>query len=250
MIIENTETPAGTKPPLNTENMEPNTLSSEPPVKKLAKFSQNFQETPSLPAKYPMSVTPKGMPTIVAPRIPKIIEPLTLSLSRIAMRNKPLNATIAVFVAANTGLPSLTTWSPQLVKSTKPTCVKSLVTIIPALWKPIYAINKPIPMEIALLTATGIPSKISSRKVLPLILISESAKKIRPDMKTSINTCPTVNLIPLPLASKNVQPPIRPPAMELRPMPDACASGIFAKKAIKSVPITAPIAVAINTDAQ
>ena len=121
MITVNTLPPSGTRPSLNTSIKERNTEFS--PAKKLAKFSQNFQEMPPSPARIFRSVTPKGMPTMVAATIPMIMEPFTFSLSRTAIRNKPIKATIAVFAAKEAGLPSFTICSPQLVKSTKPTWV-------------------------------------------------------------------------------------------------------------------------------
>ena len=71
IITVNTE-PAG-NPPLKTSVKDKNTLFSPP--KKFAKFSQNFQETPPLPERTDKSVTPRGIPTIAAPKIPKMIEP-------------------------------------------------------------------------------------------------------------------------------------------------------------------------------
>ena len=112
--------PSG-KPSVNTLVNEKNTLFSPP--KKLAKFSQNFQETLPSPARTERLVTPRGIPTIVAPIIPKITEPLTLSLSSIAIRNKPIRQTSADLAANAGGLPTFTICSPHFVKSTKPTCV-------------------------------------------------------------------------------------------------------------------------------
>mgnify|MGYP002509212160 CR=1 FL=1 len=68
-------------------------------VKKFAKFSQNFQETPPLPFSTERSVTLSGIPMRVAPIMPKMIEPFTLSLSRSAIKNSPESATTAVFAA-------------------------------------------------------------------------------------------------------------------------------------------------------
>ena len=109
-----------------------------------------------------------------------------------------------------------------------------------------YAMNKPIPTEIAPLTATGIPSKMSSRKLLPLILIVDKSKKIIPEISTIINAWPIVKL--KLYDTKPTPPPIIPPTSELRPIPEACAKGIFARNAISKVPITAPNAVAMKID--
>lgn len=45
-------------------------------------------------------------------------------------------------------------------------------------------------------------------------------------------------------------PPITLPTVEFKPIPDACAKGILANKAINNVPIKAPIAVAMKTEDQ
>ena len=63
-----------------------------------------------------------------------------------------------------------------------------------------------------------------------------------PDMSTMSIAVPNENVL------LYVQPPTIPPSAAFSPMPGACASGILANNAIKSVPISAPSAVAINTD--
>ncbi len=89
-----TVTPAGANelPEPNTPRNEANTLSLP---KKLAQFSQNFQEISPLPARTEGSVTPTKPPNKVAPIIPKITEPLTLSLSSIAIIKRPTKHTAA-----------------------------------------------------------------------------------------------------------------------------------------------------------
>ena len=63
-----------------------------------------------------------------------------------------------------------TTIKPKIVtqvepeKLPKPTSVDLLATISPPPWRPIKAINKPIPAEIAAFRSAGMASMINSRK--------------------------------------------------------------------------------------
>ena len=64
---------------------------------------------------------------------------------------------------------------------------------------------------------------------------------------------PLIKISNIALPNENANPNAPPriePTIEFSPIPDAWARGILASKAINKVPITAPRAVAINTDDQ
>ena len=107
-----------------------------------------------------VSVTPRGIPIIVVSRMEYRIAPLTLNTSRIPVIARPISASSG---------------APEVI------CPRSrrllLAVTIPALSRPIRAINSPIPTLIALFNGAGIALIILSRngdsviirKITPLI---------------------------------------------------------------------------------
>ena len=110
-------------------------------------------------------VTPNGIPMIVVTRIPIRIPPFTLYAVRIAVTTKPMNATIAV-----------------LLVMLRPTSVAPLSTMIPAFWRPMNAIKRPIPTPIAFLRFAGIELTIAS-----LTLNAVRIRKMTPSQKIAVS---------------------------------------------------------------
>ena len=130
-----------------------NAARNEPPLdasieKKFSKCNQNFQVSSDI------LVTPiAGMqPKRVAAKIPIITAPLMLKCERIAITIKPNKQTRAGPTATisheEKGTKSITVPSPTITK--------------PAFARPIKAMNKPIPTEIAFLIDSGIALYIIS----------------------------------------------------------------------------------------
>ena len=112
------------------------------------------------------SVTPKGIPMMVAASIPISSAPLTFLENNTPMITRPMIQTSG---PAEAMLPTVTR-------------VASEPTTIPAFLKPISAIKKPIPAEIARFRLTGILLMIASRMLVPVRRI-----KITPSRKTAVS---------------------------------------------------------------
>ena len=120
----------------------------------------------------------------------------------------------------------------KTLKETRFTSVLASSTITLAFCKPINAINKPRPTLIALRTSSGMALKMCFLSPVAVRIMNITPSK-------SVNTIQLANVKPVfSLHSVNT-------IKALTPIPEACASGIFARKAIKNVPTIAPSAVAM-----
>lgn len=112
------------------------------------------------------------------------------------------------------------------------TRVVGLMTTIPAFFRPIKAINMPIPADIANLRFLGMHSRIISLTLKKVIRM----KRI-PSTSITANDCSHVN--PMPWHKVNAK-------KAFNPTLGACANGSFAIKASKRVAIADTIAVDEN----
>ena len=132
-----------------------------------------FMENP------PNEVTPSGTPTIVATRMPMIIEPLILRACSAPITTSPTSATSADATSP------CSSGSPHLEKSISATSVELFETTSPAFFSPISARNRPIPALIAPRTHGGIARTHASRKPIAVITINRI-----PEIKTIASSCP------------------------------------------------------------
>ena len=132
-----------------------------------------FMENP------PNEVTPSGTPTIVATRMPMIIEPLILRACSAPITTSPTSATSADATSP------CSSGSPHLEKSISATSVELFETTSPAFFSPISARNRPIPALIAPRTHGGIARTHASRKPIAVITINRI-----PEIKTIASACP------------------------------------------------------------
>ena len=98
------------------------------------------------------------------------MEPFTFLICKIAMIKVPMTANRAQMPAV---------WK-SAVKSMTVTRVESEFTTIPAFWKPMKAMNRPIPTDTPLFNCMGMALKIASRT-----LVRDRRIKTRPSTKTA-----------------------------------------------------------------
>ena len=111
-------------------------------------------------------VMPRGMPMMVVTMMPMSSAPVTLRTISTAEKMMPKHASS----------------TPGVCRSPKATRVASLLTTMPADFKPIRAMNSPIPGEMALRSTSGMASTIFWRRP-----VSVSSMKMRPSRNTAVS---------------------------------------------------------------
>ena len=158
-------------------------------------------------------VTPSGMPAITATMMPMSKEPGT---------SRAASATV-------TKIEMMPTINAGEVTLPRPITVLSPATMMPASARPISAMNRPKPTEIAWRRTTGIASMIASRK---------------PQTTSSKMTMPSRKMTPMATRqSPSHTVVVMPATMALMPRPDAQASGRLAKTPMQMVMMPAPMQV-------
>ena len=140
--------------------------------------SANFW--PMFMSKLAKEVTPRGIPTMVAARMPIRMLPLTRLTCRAAMTTRPNRATRGGNTVVARSAPSF-----HAAKLARPTRVPALATTIPALFMPMMVMNRPIPAVIADLTDSGIASTIAIR-----IPVTVRTRQMIPDSRTMARAPP------------------------------------------------------------
>ena len=143
----------------------------------------------------------------------------------------------APFTLYASKIPAIT--KPMIASNAVPEVISPSVKIappwitMPAFTRPMNAMKRPIPTEIAFLMFCGIELMIASRT-----LKNDNKMKIRPSKNTAVNA----NSGDLPIPSTTVYA-----KNALRPIPGASANGKLAKRPITSVATKEETAVAVNT---
>ncbi len=174
------------------------------------KSSPKFQEVGSC-------VTPRGMPTMVATMMEMSRPPLTLSTWRMT----------AIAMATSDTMATGEDRSPS------PRMVDSFATMTPPPFKPMNAMNSPMPMPMAWRRLTGMASMTALRK---------------PHATRTRMTRPSRNTIAMATRQSTEAPPRHSvyATMALMPMPEARAIGLFAMRPIAMVMTAAPKHVAVS----
>ena len=159
-------------------------------------------------------VTPSGIPAITATIIPMSSEPGTLREARATVTTMEMMPTIKVGEAM----------------SPRPTSVPAPAVMMPASHRPIMAMNRPKPTEMAWRRTTGMASMMASR---------------RPQRTSSKMTIPSRKITLMATCQSPPHMVVAMPAiMALMPRPDAQASGRLAKIPMQMVMMPAPRQVA------
>ena len=116
------------------------------------------------------TVTPSGIPAAVAARMPMTMPPLIRLALQTAMMSRPSSATTAERAPEP---------AENSEKLTTPTRVASLLMTMPPFTRPIKAMKRPMPAEIATLRLWGRERTIASRRPS-----SEITRNRTPEMKT------------------------------------------------------------------
>ncbi len=145
------------------------------------------------------------------------MSPLTFSAMNMRIANSPMTVTHTYF------------W----LKSPRPTSVIGAGRMKPPSFRPMVAMNRPIPTPIARFRLSGIAFMTASRRP-----VSTSARMMRPSTKmTDMPTCHGTFACWKPM-SENV-------TTAFRPMPDASANGRLAMSPMQTHMSAAPSAVAV-----
>ncbi len=185
-----------------------------PPSEVAAKGAPKVERSSLAISEVGIGVTPSGMPASTATAMPMSSEPRTPAHARATVTTMEITPTMKVGEAT----------------SPSPTSVPLPAVIIPASVRPIIAMKRPRPTEIAWRKTTGMASMMASRK---------------PHMTSSKITMPSRKMTPMAMCQS---PPhsvvVMPATIALMPRPDAQASGRFEKRPMQTVMMPAPTQVA------
>lgn len=154
----------------------------------------------------------------------------------IVVANMPNKMPPGTFIAKSTTvkmIPATARRTMGLVKSLRVTKVASLSTIMPALFKPIKAMKRPIPLGIAFFKFDGMDFNIAS-----LTLKKEKIINKIPSKNTAVKATSTLYFIVITTVKVK---------KALSPMPGANAIGRFAKTPMSKLATAADTAVAVKT---